>query len=337
MKNKLKDVYCFTHFIVLIASFLLLTLSMFFIMLKVNETIYSSQITYVPQWTYQYQTTYQYQCNYIPTFNGTQYVCNLVPVTNYVPVMTYAPQYNYTLTVFTDNVHLYDIILSCFDGNAAKITCISLLLFALLAWSSLIHFDQPVLRQVGHISNSVLTIILTGSIIGVFRLLVNNFNETSTGFSFYLVLLVTLALIGFCVYSFVRYLKNKENQEKRINTILRFVAFALLLIISEISITNLYGFFLMILLVVGIVISTNRSIVCKITGTVFSSGVFLYSFITMIISLVEGLKETSFFKIIPVDSLIFRFFSLGIFAIMLYLLLIEIRDCKKSKNIDSAL
>lgn len=331
MKNKLKDIYCLSHFIILAATFLLLTLSMFFVMLKVSTTIFSSQMTYIPQWSYQMQTTYEYRCNYVWTINGNQFVCQYVPVTNYVPVMTYVPQYNYITTVFTDNVYLYDILLSCFNGNAAKIACISLLLFTFIAWSTLIHFDYPVLRQVGHISYSVLTVILTGAFIGVFRLWVNNFNSTSTGFSFYLVLLVALSLIGFSIYSFVRFIMNPENQEKRTNMILRFVAFLLLLVISEISITNLYGFFLMILLMVGIVISTNRSLVCKIIGTIFSSGLFLYSFITMIIALAEGLKETSFFKIIPVDSLIFRFISLGIFVIMLYLLLIEMKSIKKVK------
>lgn len=329
MKNKFKDIYCLSHFIVLAVTFILLTISMFFVMLKVSETIYSSQMTYIPQWTYQMQTTYEYQCNYTWTFNGYQYVCQYVPVTKYVPVMTYAPHWNYITTVFTNDVHLYDIILSCFQGNAAKIVCISILLVALISCSLLIHFKNPVLRQVGHISYNVLTIIITGATIAVFRLLVNNVDATYTGASFYLVIIATLALIGFSIYSFVRLCINNTSRENKLNIILRFVVFIILLIISEISITNLYGFFLMILFVVGIIISTNRSLVCKIVGTVFSSGVFLYSFITMIIALAEGLKETSFFKIIPVDSLIFRLLSLVAFVIMVCLFFRERKDIKK--------
>ncbi len=331
MKDKFKDTYFLSHFIILVATFLLLTISMFFNMLKVSNTIFSSQMTYVPQWTYQMQTTYQYQCNTIWTMNGSQMVCNYVPVTNYVPVMVYAPQWNYYTTVFTSDVHLYDIILSCFHGNVAKIICISLLLLALLSCSYLIHSKKNSLRQVGLISYNVLTVILTGATIGVFRLLVNNFNSTSTGPSFYLVILVTIALIGFGVYSFVKFNMQKVNQENRMNVILRFVAFILLLLISETTITNLYGFIFMILLVVGIIISTKPSLKFKIIGTVFSSGVFLYSFITMIIALAQGLNKTSFFKIIPFDSLLFRFFSLGIFIIMLYLFFIEKKEIEKAK------
>ncbi len=329
MKNKFKDVYFLSHFIILAVTFILLTISMFFVMLKVSETIYSSQMTYIPQWTYQMQTTYEYQCNYVWTINGNQYVCQYVPVTKYVPVMTYVPHWNYITTVFTNDVHLYDIILSCFQGNAAKIVCISILLIALISCSVLIHFEKYIMRQIGHITYDVLTIIITGATIGVFRLLVNNFDSTYTGVSFYLVILVALALIGFSIYSFIRFYKCTEDKERRTNVILRFVAFVLLLIISETAITNLYGFFLMILLVVGIVISTNRSLICKIIGTVFSSGVFLYSFITMIIALAQGLKEASFFKIIPVDSLIFRLLSLGIFIIMLCVFFREKKGIKK--------
>ncbi len=331
MKNKFKDTYFLSYFIILVATFLLLTISMFFTMLKVSHTIFSSQMTYVPQWTYQMQTTYQYQCNTIWTGNGTQMVCNYVPVTNYVPVMVYAPQWNYYTTVFTSDVHLYDIILSCFQGNVAKIICISLLLLALLSCSYLIHSKNTSLRQVGHISYNVLTVILTGATIGVFRLLVNNFNSTSTGPSFYLVIFVTIALIGFGVYSFVKFDMKKINQENRMNVILRAAAFILLLLISETTITNLFGFVFMILLVVGIIISTKPSLKCKIIGTIFSSGVFLYSFVTMIIALAQGLNKTSFFKIVPFDSLLFRFFSLGIFVIMLYLFFKEKKETAKEK------
>ena len=331
MKEKFKDTYFLTHFIILAVTFILLTISMFVPMLKVSDTIYSSQMTYVPKWTYQMQTTYQYQCNTIWTINGSQMVCNYVPVTNYVPVMVYAPQWNYITTVFTNDVHLYDMILSCFDGNVAKIVCISLLLLALISSSLLIHFKNSILRQVGYASYNVLTVIITGAAIGVFRLLVNNFNSTSTGASFYFVIIATLALIGFSIYSFIRFYIQKVSQENRINVILRFVTFILLLLISETTITNLYGFILMILLVVGVILSTYRSLKCKIIGTVFSSGIFLYSFITMIIALAQGLGETSFFKIIPFDSLIFRFLSLGIFVIMLYLFFKEKKEMERVK------
>lgn len=334
MKEKFKDTYFLSHFIILMATFLLLILSICFTMLEVSKTIYSSQMTYVPKWTYQMQTTYQYQCNTIWTINGSQMVCNYVPVNNYVPVMVYAPQWNYITTVFTNDVHLYDMILSCFNGNAIKITFISFLLLALIAGSFLIHFRNSTLRQVGYISYNVLTVMITGAEIGVIRLLVNNANSTSTGPSFYFVILVAIALIGFSVYSFVRFYIQKVSKENRINVILRYVAFLLLFLISETTITNLYGFILMILLVVGIIISTNHSLICKIIGTVFSSGVFLYSFITMIIALAQGLNETSFFKIIPLDSLIFRFISLGIFVIMLYLFFIEKKGIGKEKVIE---
>ncbi len=334
MKNNIKKPYCLLHIIILAITFILLTISMFFVMLEVSNTIYSTNVTYVPKLTYQLQTTYEYQCSYMWINNGYQNYCRYVPVTRSVPVMTYAPQYNYITTVFTNDVHLYDIILSCFSTNVAKIICISILLFALISSSILIHSNKSILHQVGYISYNVLTVMIVGSTIGVFRLLVNNFDSTSTVASFYLVIIVALALIGFSIYSFVRLCINTSNKENKLTTILRFVSFILLVVISEITITNLYGFLLMILLVTGIVISTNRSLVCKIIGTIFTSGVFIYSFITMIIALVEGLDKTSFFKIIPVDSLIFRILSLGIFIIMLIVLFME-RKVTKRINIEA--
>lgn len=58
MKNNIKKPYCLLHIIILAISFILLTISMFFVMLEVSNTIYSTNVTYVPKLTYQLQTTY---------------------------------------------------------------------------------------------------------------------------------------------------------------------------------------------------------------------------------------------------------------------------------------
>lgn len=336
LSNKLR----LTCMICILVAFILVFISMFFSMLNVTKYITSANLTWMPTTQYEYKLVTTYQCSYQYTFSGYQYVCGPVSSYQFVPVTKYMPSYIYTTTSFTNNVHLYDMILSAFHLGTKQLFFVAPILLLSFAGCSLIFIDKSILKKIGFISLSFLMFILFGSTIGVLRLFINNTKYSSLACSFYLLIVASLLVLANVVISYIQSLKTPinenhlSNKNLDISILVRFVIIMVMVLLSEVAVTNIYGFILYLFLTVSLVLSLDKHLVGKILLIVSSSGLMVYSLVTMIMALVEGLSKTSFFKIISVDSLISRVLFIAICVVSIILVIKEISHSKNKLQIE---
>lgn len=115
----------------------------------------------------------------------------------------------------------------------------------------------------------------------------------------------------------------------------RFIIVIAILLGSEVAMTNFYGFGLYIFLIISLILSLDKHLVTKILLIVSSAGLMIYSSVTMIVLLVDGLQETSLLNIISIDNLLSRILFITIFVISTLLILKEIGLNKKNLNVES--
>lgn len=345
MKQFLKETFKTKHSKILLAllctSIILTILSMIFPMLFVKESITSMNIQYVTRIDYEWRIEYQYQCSYqYQWFLGQyqyQYVCNYVPIGHYVPVWKTVPQYFYITTFFDTNVHLFDMILSTFSLGTKQLYFVIPILLILFSGACLAFFKKPIFKKISYICLGFIAILFTGSTLGVLRLFITNTKSSTLGVSFYLMLVNTIIFITISILSYKN--ETKENYEgnqsliiennRNYSLLIRFIIFIILVVMSEISVTTIYGFILYPLFLSGLVLSYNEKLWSKILMLVGSSGIFIYSMVTMILVLIDLTDISHFFDVLPIDRLLMHIANLGILIVTIIL---YIKETKKLKN-----
>lgn len=326
-KEKMKEKDFLIRFIILSVSIFCLVVSLFFTMLYVYKTITSIRVIYTSQLVYEYRCQYTTQCGYQFYMGIYQYVCTPKTVCNYVPTFKYVPQYMYYSTFFRNDVHLYDMILSSFYLNSKQLFFVIPILLILCSGSFFCFTKKH--AKIGHICLSMLTILLSGSFLGVFRLFIKNTSSCKLGFAFFLVFISVVGLVFLCCYHFKLYTpKNEDNQHwikdnKNYSYIFRFVLFILLLLLSEISVTTIYGFLLYLFMIVSLILSYQNNKKLKIFQITSASMLLLYYFIMTLLVLFRLPKGTSFFDVLSFWEIMMCFGNITIFILSLFLFLKE--------------
>lgn len=346
LKLNLKDTFKSKINITLLALMLLglgLTIAtMFFPALFVDGSITSMNIQYVTRIEYEWRYEYQQQCGWqYQWFLGqyqAQWVCTWVPVSHMVPVMKTVPQYFYYTTYFTDNVYLYDMIISSFSLGIKQLYFVIPILVILFSGLCLIFSNKSLFKRIGNICLGFLTIIFTGSFFGVLRLFLTNTSSSTLGASFYLLTINTIVFVAMTILTFINKTKDIVEDNKSLiiknnhnySLLVRFIIFIVLIVISEICVATIYGFILYLLFLCGLILSYSDKLWSKILMLVGASGIFIYSIVTMVLVLVDLESMSHFFDALPVDRLIMHVLNL---IILIVVTILFIKEIKKIKNV----